>query len=96
MGIIYLKGGDPINLWYSISEGEWICVGHGRCKRVDLTLVHGSNGLKNYIVVVVEFIFQWFQNLKLLFLDLYGRFVGDCVELYCFWLVKHVSWLGGR
>jgi hypothetical protein len=32
MRIIYLKGGDPIDLEYLRSEGEWICAGHGRCK----------------------------------------------------------------
>jgi hypothetical protein len=30
-------------------------------------------------VVVVEFIFQWFQNIRLLFPNPRGRFGGNCV-----------------
>jgi hypothetical protein len=74
-----LKVRDPIDLWYLISEGERICVGHGRCKEIDLTIVHGFNISKNCIVVVAKFIFQQFQNLMLLFPNHCGRFIGDHV-----------------
>jgi len=60
MTSLLLKGDDPIDLWYSRSEGDHICVGRGRCKRVDLITLHSSNGLNNCIVVVPEFIFQQF------------------------------------
>jgi hypothetical protein len=60
MVTLLLKGRDSVDLWYSRSEGEWICVGRGRYKQVDLTIVHSSNGPQNCIVVVAKFIFQWF------------------------------------
>jgi len=60
MGITLLKVKDPIDFWYSISDRRRIYVGCGRCKWVDLTIVHGFSEPDNYIVVVVEFIFQWF------------------------------------
>ncbi len=43
------------------------CVNHGKCKWADLTIVHGFNEHENCIIVIVEFIFQMFQNLRLLF-----------------------------
>jgi hypothetical protein len=58
MTTLLLKGRDPINLLYSKSEVEWICVGRGRCKRIDFTIVHSSNKLDNYIIVIEKFIFQ--------------------------------------
>jgi len=58
MRIIYLKGGDRMDLWYLRSEREQICVGHGRCKQTNLTIVHGSSGPENCIMVVAKFIFQ--------------------------------------
>jgi hypothetical protein len=58
MAILFLKGRDPVDIWYARSEGEWICVGRGRCKRVDLTIVHSSSRLENCIMVVAKFIFQ--------------------------------------
>jgi hypothetical protein len=48
------------------------------------------------IVVVMEFIFQQFQNMKLLFPNPCGRFVGDCLGSYCFRLMKDMSLLGGH
>jgi hypothetical protein len=60
MVTLLLKGRDLVDIWYLRSEGEWIYVGCGRCKRVDLTIVHNSSRLEYFIVVVVEFIFQWF------------------------------------
>jgi hypothetical protein len=91
MATLLLKGRDPIDLWYSRSEGEEICVGCGRCKQIDFTIVHSSNGYDNYIVVIAEFIFQRFQNLRLLFPNPCGRFIGDCLGLGCFWSMKGVS-----
>jgi hypothetical protein len=81
MAILHLKGKDPVDLWYSKNEGEWICVGCGRCKQVDFTIVHSSNGLDNYIKVIAEFILQQFQNLKLLFPNPCGRFIENCLGL---------------
>jgi hypothetical protein len=86
MAILFLKGRDPVDLWYARSEEEWICVGRGRCKRVDLTIVHSSSRLENCIMVVAKFIFQQFQNLKLLFPNPYGRFVADCLGSNYLWL----------
>ncbi len=96
MTTLLLKGRDPIDLLYSKSEVEWICVGRGRCKWIDFTIVHSSSRLDNYIMLIVKFIFQWFQYLRLLSPNPYGKFIGDCLGLGCFWLVKGVSWLGGR
>lgn len=45
-------------------RGKGFCVDHGRCKRVDLTIVHGFNGHENCIMVVAKFIFQQFQTLR--------------------------------
>ncbi len=58
MTTLLLKGRDPIDLLYSKSEVEWICVGYGRCKRIDFIIVHSSSGVDNYIMVIVNFIFQ--------------------------------------
>ncbi len=58
MRTLLLKGRDPIDLLYSKSEVERICVDHGRCKRIDFTIVHSSSRLDNYIMVIVKFIFQ--------------------------------------
>jgi hypothetical protein len=41
-----------------------------------MTILHTSSKLENYIMVVVKFIFQHFQNLRLLFPNPCGRFVG--------------------
>ncbi len=61
MATLLLKGNDPIDLWYSRNEGDQICVGRGRCKQVDLTILHSFNRTYNCIVVVMEFIFQRFK-----------------------------------
>jgi len=55
MTTLLLKGRDPIDLLYSKSEVEQICVGRGRCKRIDFTIVHSSSGLDNYIMVIVKY-----------------------------------------
>ncbi len=93
-GTRLLKVRDPIDLWYLTCEGERICVGRGRFKHIDLTIVHGSNRSKSCIVAVVKLIFQRFQNLMLFFPSHCGRFIGDCVGSNCFWPMKDVSWLG--
>jgi len=49
MTILLLKGENLVDLWYSKSEGEHICVGHGRCKRVDLTSINSSCELENIL-----------------------------------------------
>jgi hypothetical protein len=79
-GTFILKGGNLIDLWYLRSDGKRICVGCGRYKQTDLTIVHNFNKLETYIVMVVEFLFQQFQNLKLLFPNPYGIFVGDSMD----------------
>jgi hypothetical protein len=58
MGGELLKVKDQIDLWYSTSEVERICVSHGQCKRLGFTIIQGAMGTKNCIVVVIEFILK--------------------------------------
>ncbi len=40
-------------------------VDHGRCEKRDYTIVHGVEGHENYIIVVVEGIFENYEKLIL-------------------------------
>jgi uncharacterized phage-like protein YoqJ len=42
-----------------------MCVGHGWCKKGDYNIVNGVEGHENYIIVVVEYIFENYEKLKL-------------------------------
>jgi hypothetical protein len=72
-------------------KGKGFCVDHGRCKRTDLTIVHGFNGCENCIMVVAKFIFQQFQNLKLLFPILVKNWLEIVWDQITFGQVKDVS-----
>jgi hypothetical protein len=60
MATLLLKHNDLVDLWYSRNEGDKIFVGRGRCRQVDLTILHSFSRPKNCIVVVAEVIFQQF------------------------------------
>jgi hypothetical protein len=64
-------------------------VGHGRCKNGDDTIVHGVEGHENYIILVVECIFENYEKLKLFISNPFAQFLSDFFE-FCFWLIKHV------
>jgi hypothetical protein len=57
---------------------ERIFLGHGRCKKGDYTIVHGVEGHENYIIVVVECIFENYEKLKLFVPNPFAQFLSDC------------------
>jgi len=53
-------------------------VDHGQCKKRDYTIIHGVEGHENYIIVVVECIFENYEKLICFVPNPFAQFFSDC------------------
>ncbi len=81
--------GEIVVIWDSNEDGK-IQIGIGKCKDPSLGSIYDVGGVENYIVIYIIFVFEHFEQQKLLCLTPVAKYCSSLVGNDCFWLARDV------
>jgi hypothetical protein len=86
-GIIF---GSNVGIW-NLQESENVKIGLGTCKDPFLISIYVALRKDTCIVVLIEGVFDTFEECKLFILTLTTRYFGSVVRMEVFWSLKDLS-----